>query len=76
MGQLQFSFVTPEQSAPERNQLQPASYLRRSFVLEGAIRKATLYSTALGVYIPYIKTPDSCRVSPTTISASSILRRM
>ncbi|MBR0280772.1 MAG: family 78 glycoside hydrolase catalytic domain [Oscillibacter sp.] len=66
MGQLQFSFVTPEQSAPERNQLQPASYLRRSFVLEGAIRKATLYSTALGVYIPYIngREVENARLMP------------
>lgn len=49
-----FQFIEPERDVPNINQIQPASYVRKVFNVNKAVRKATLYTTALGVYEPYI----------------------
>ncbi|HPY99950.1 MAG TPA: family 78 glycoside hydrolase catalytic domain [Clostridiales bacterium] len=50
---MDFRFVYPEQTCPDKKQLQPASYLRKTFVLDAPVLQATLHMTALGVYQGY-----------------------
>lgn len=66
MIQPHFTFVYPEQEIPAQTYLQPASYLRKTFTLEGKPLRATLYTTALGVYEPYIngRRADEARLMP------------
>lgn len=54
MENVRFAFVEPELQAPSQSCLQPASYLRKPFVLAERPISATLYTTALGVYEPYV----------------------
>ena len=54
MNELRNAFVLPEASTPDPKCLQPASYLRKTFTLTAPVRKATLYATALGVFVPYV----------------------
>jgi len=49
-----FVFIEPEETTPEKNRLQPASYLRKTFQLPEMPTSAILYTTGLGVYIPYV----------------------
>lgn len=61
-----FQFVEPEQTTPDKERIQPASYVRKVFELERPIIKATLYSTALGVYEPYVngKKVEAAKLMP------------
>lgn len=53
-GEILFQFVEPEPETPDKGRLQPASYIRKVFEVESPVRRATLYTTALGVYEPYV----------------------
>ncbi len=54
MSKIPFVFVMPEEAVPDVARLQSASYLRRSFQLDQDPVRATLYTTGLGVYEPYV----------------------
>ena len=44
-------FIDPEKKHPKKKeQVRPASYIRKEFDVKKKVRKATLYMTALGVY--------------------------
>lgn len=58
MTDLKFSFIEPEAETPKENCIQPASYIRKTFYIETAVKKATLYTTGLGVYSTYINGCD------------------
>lgn len=58
MQDILFSFLEPELENPDEKRLQPASYLRKVFFADGQIVKATLYTTGLGVYVPYLNGAD------------------
>lgn len=58
MRDIIFKFVEPEQFVPEKNKLQPASYIRKKFKINTKIEKATLYTSGLGVYVPFINGKD------------------
>ncbi|MCH4207605.1 MAG: glycoside hydrolase family 78 protein [Solobacterium sp.] len=53
METIPFRFVNTEQSVPDTSKPVPASYVRKSFTVTEPVSKATLYTTALGVYVPY-----------------------
>lgn len=54
MDKVKFFFIEPESEKPEESCLQPASYIRKSFYVKGKVQRATLYTTGLGVYVPYV----------------------
>ncbi|MBT2293477.1 family 78 glycoside hydrolase catalytic domain [Paenibacillus albidus] len=54
MDNVKFFFIEPESETPEKKCLQPASYIRKSFNIKGKVQKAILYTTGLGVYVPYV----------------------
>lgn len=54
MKAIEFHFVEPELTTPNLKEHHPASYVRFSFQSHGPIRKATLYTTAMGVYEPWM----------------------
>lgn len=60
MKEPRFCFVEPELEKPEEKKLQPASYIRKVFYEDRKVIKATLYTTGLGVYVPFI---NGCDVS-------------
>lgn len=53
-----FCFVEPELEKPDERKLQPASYIRKVFFEDKKVIKATLYTTGLGVYVPFINGHD------------------
>ena len=61
-----FQFVEPEQEVPDKDRIQPASYVRKVFEVRCPVTRATLYSTALGVYEPYVngKKVEVARLMP------------
>ena len=54
MQTLKLKFIEPEKNPPEKKKRAPASYIRKSFCVNGDVKKAELYITALGVYIGYL----------------------
>lgn len=66
MSNIPFVFVMPENTVPEPGRLQPASYLRRNFNLEVQPVRATLYTTGLGVFQPFVNgmEADKARLMP------------
>jgi len=53
MSTVRFQFVNTEEQVPDLSEPSPASYVRFAFVAPEGVQKATLYTTALGVYEPY-----------------------
>ena len=51
---VNFNFIEPELTEPDVNTLQPASYIRKEFVVSGNAKKAMLHITALGVYNAFL----------------------
>lgn len=51
---IQFTFLELEDAQIDVNKKNPASYVRKSFIQEKPVKKATLYMTALGVYKAYM----------------------
>ena len=51
---MKFIFIEPEIGSINKKERQKASYIRKSFKVEPHLKKAIMYSTALGVYIPYL----------------------
>lgn len=54
MQTLKLKFIEPEKNPPEKKKRAPASYIRKSFCVNGDVKNAELYITALGVYIGYL----------------------
>ena len=54
MAEHTFTFIEPELQAPSSEEVQPASYLRREFMVPQDLRHATLRITGLGVYRAYL----------------------
>ena len=53
---MQLQFIEPEIIDFNSKEEQPASYVRRTFVIayDKTVARAVLTATALGVYIPYV----------------------
>ena len=49
-----FNFIIPEDKEFQKEEMTPASYIRKTFEVSGKLKKAILRITALGVYKAYI----------------------
>ncbi len=50
---MKWNFIEPEINEINRKEYQPASYIRKSIMINRPVRQATLFMTALGVYDGY-----------------------
>lgn len=54
MSKQEFCFIVPEDEEFSKEKVMPASYIRKTFVVEEEIKQASLKMTALGVYLVYV----------------------